>query len=213
MTTGLETATRTSRQLYKVTLKSGCTQDTVDRYRKRRNLLNQLKRTTMKTYYATRCEEYKNNTKTLWQVINETISKCKHSGSVIPFITIDGIKTSDSKKIANKFGNFYASLGSSLAAGITPGPHNINKYLKNIPRRLNSMVLKHTTQREKEQVINELPNKSSCRHDKISNTLLKELKSSISYPLTVVFNQLILSGTFLDMMKIAGVILLYKGKE
>ena len=65
----------------------------------------------MKKYYATKCTEYRDNTTKLWQVINQTIGKTKNSGSIIPFISIEGIKTYDAKRISNEFGKFYANLG------------------------------------------------------------------------------------------------------
>ena len=46
----------------------------------------------------------------------------------------------------------------------------------------------------------------------ISNQLLKSLANSISYPLSIIFNQSISEGIYPDQMKIAEVIPLYKGK-
>ena len=80
-------------------------------YKTSRNLLNRLKRSAMKQYYFTKCTEYRDNTTKLWQVINQTIGKTKNSGSIIHFITIEGIKTYDAKRISNEFGKFYANLG------------------------------------------------------------------------------------------------------
>ena len=167
----------------------------------------------MKKYYATKCTEYRDNTTKLWQVINQTIGNTKNSGSIIPFITIEGIKTYDVKRISNEFGKFYANLGQNLASQISLGIRRVDDYLTNIPQTLNSIVLKLTTQLEIEQKIDDLAPKTSCGHDRISNKLIKKLKSSISYPLTIIFNQSIISGHFPNMMKIAEIIPLYKGKE
>ena len=82
-----------------------------------------------------------------------------------------------------------------------------------MPRNLNSLVLQETSRVEVEKVIKDLPNKTSHSHDKISNILLKDLGTSLSYPLSRIFNQLILQGVFPDCMKLAEVIPLYKGKE
>ena len=89
----------------------------------------------------------------------------------------------------------------------------VQDYLTNIPQTLNSIVLNPTTQLEIEQKIDELAPKTSCGYDKISNKLLKDLKSAVSYPLTIIFNQSIISGHFPNMMKVAEIIPLYKGKE
>ena len=167
----------------------------------------------MKSYYTTKCTEYKDNTRKLWHVINQTIGKTKHSGSIIPFISVDGIKTYDAKRISNEFGKLYANLGQNLASQISPGTRMVQDYLTNIPCTLNSIVLNPTTQLEIERKIDDLAPKTSCGHDKISNKLLKDLKLAISYPLTIIFNQSIISGHFPNMMKVAEIIPLYKGKE
>ena len=87
----------------------------------------------MKNYYTTKCTEYRVNTRKLWQIINQTIGKTKHSGSIIPFISIEGIKTYDAKRISNEFGKFYANLGQNLASQISPGMRTVDDYLANIP--------------------------------------------------------------------------------
>ena len=141
------------------------------------------------------------------------ISKCKNSGSITPFLSINGIRTNNPKQIANKFGSFYSSLGSTLASKISRGTQDISHYMQKIPKTVSSMLLTNITQHEIEKLINDLPNKTSCGHDKISNSLLKDLKCYISYPLMVVFNQSIALGMFPDKMKLAEIIPLYKGKE
>ena len=196
MTTGLETTSRNNKKLYLETLIKGCPISTVEKYKTSRNLLNRLKRSAMKNYYATNCMEYRDNTIKLWQVINQTIGKTKNSGSIIPFISIEGIKTYDAKRISNEFGKFYANLGQNLASQISPGIRSVDDYLANIPRTLNSIVLKPTTQLEIEQKIDDLAPKTSCGHDRISNKLIKELKSSISYPLTIILISQLLVATF-----------------
>ena len=133
MTTGLETASQNNKKLYLETLIKGCSISNMEKYKTSRSLLNRLKRSTMKNYYATKCTEYRDNTRKLWQVINQTIGKTKHSGSIIPFISIEGIKSYDAKRISNEFGKFYANLGRNLASQISPGMRTVDDYLANIP--------------------------------------------------------------------------------
>ena len=98
MTTGLETASQNNKKLYLETLRKDCPASVREKYKNGRNLLNRLKRSTMKNYYTTKCIDYKDNTRKLWHVINQTIGKTKHSGSIIPYISVGGIKTYDAKK-------------------------------------------------------------------------------------------------------------------
>ena len=164
-------------------------------------------------YYQSRCESFKNNTKKLWSLINNTITKVKHKGSIIPFIMVNGIKHTKPKTIANKFGEFYSQLGFNLAKLIFPGTTCIDQYINNIQRHVDSMVIKLTTVGEINRIIRNLPNKTSHGHDKISNIMLKTLCTSIIFPLCHIFNQSLYEGKFPEMMKWAEVIPLYKGKS
>ena len=175
------------------------------KYKSNRNMLNQLRRSTMMEYYNSMYTEY--------SLINQTIKKCKNGGSIIPYISVNGLQTYNSSEITNTFGKYYASLGNDLASTITPGKHEINHYINLIPRTDRSLVLREMSEMEIERLINSLPNKSSYGHDKVSNTLLKSLCTAISYPLQIIFKQSIYQGIFPDKMKLAEIVPLYKGKE
>ena len=139
MTPGIEILTCQNLKLYKETLQTNCTPEILKRYKTHWNTLNRVKHKAKTSYYITKCEEYKYNTKKLLQVINQTIRKKKHKGSIIPFISVDGIKTYNPHQIANSFGTFYANLGKELANKVTPGQTSIDKYIGKIPRILNSL--------------------------------------------------------------------------
>ena len=126
---------------------------------------------------------------------------------------VDGIKHTKPKTIANKFGKFYSQLGSNLAKSIVPGTTCTDQYVNNIPRQVDSMVIKPTTVHEINRIIRKLPNKTSHGHDEISNIMLKALCTSIIFPLCHIFNQSLYEGKFPEMMKWAEVIPLYKGKS
>ena len=83
-------------------------------------------------YYKEKTEQYKTNTKKLWQLMNKTINKCKNTGSIIPYITVDGIQINSPKKIANCFGKFYSKLGENQAGKIQPSMIKIDDYLSRI---------------------------------------------------------------------------------
>ena len=60
------------------------------------------------------------------------------------------------------------------------------------------------------QIIDSLKPKTSTGIDNISSKLLKRTKDSITAPLTIIINQMITSGIFLDALKISKVTPLYK---
>ena len=164
-------------------------------------------------FYICKVEEYKNNTKKLWQLLNDVVNKTKNRGSIIPYITVDGLKTYNPIKIANSFGQFYSELGKNLASKIPNSSLSVSKYIDAIPRNIKNLVLHPITIPEIETVIKELPNKPSKGHDGISNTILKGISSGILYLLCLIFNKSISEGIFPSQMKMAEVIPLYKGKE
>ena len=90
---------------------------------------------------------------------------------------------------------------------------SIHEYISRIPRQLNSIVLQPTTVHEIDKIIQNLPNKSSLSHNELSNTTLKALRSSITFPLCHIFNQSLIDGMFAEKIKWAEIIPLYKGKS
>ena len=164
-------------------------------------------------YYTNRINENIQNTKKIWGIINEILKKQKRRGSIITHINIKGVKTYDSRKIANEFGTFYSMMGHNLSSKIKGSNRTINYYLDNIPTNPNSMIMNPIGPDEIKQQITKLSNKTSSGYDGISNKLLKLLNSSISHPLSIIFNQSIQTGTYPDKMKLAEVIPLYKGKD
>ena len=69
-----------------------------------------------------------------------------------------------------------------------------------------------TTPYELLKLMNCLPNKRSSGHDGINNIILKEIGEYICIPMTYLFNESMTTGVFHDVMKIAEVVPLYKGK-
>ena len=73
--TGLDNSARTVRKLYKSTLQSDANLEASEKYRTYRNMYNRTKRMMMVNYYKSKCEEYKTNTKRLWEVLNRAVGK------------------------------------------------------------------------------------------------------------------------------------------
>ena len=212
MTKGQEKSSSIKMKLYRATLTASHTDADIAKYKHHQNLYNKLKCIAREDYYRTKCVQFKENSKKLWSLINNTIKKVKHKGSIIPYIMVNGIKKTCPKEITDSFGNFYATLGSSLVSKIVPGTTSIDDYLQHIPHQLNSLV-KQTTPLGIDKIIKALPNKSSHGHDQIDNIMLKSLRTSITLPLCHIFNQSIYKSSFPDLMKRAEVIPLYEGKE
>ena len=213
ITTGIKKSGDRIRKLYEKTLSHDKSLVLTNKYKAERNLLNKIKRKSKIHYYQFKCVEYRKNTKKLWQIINEVSGKIKDKSSVIHCIKIENVKTYSSAKITNEFGRYFSEIGESFANKIKPSNENRNHYLNKMKRLDKSLFLRPTDHTEIVNIINKLPNKNSSGNDEISNILLKKLLPSIIYPLCIIFNDSLTSGSFPTLMKHADVIPLYKGKS
>ena len=144
MTKELEEASKIKTKLYKRCIQKDNTEQDQKQYKTYWNHYNQLIKIAKRNYYQEKCNTFKNNSKKLWALINSTVNKVKYRGSIIPHINVNGIKRTNPDRIANSFGEFYSTLGSSLVKEIVPGTTSIDQYLDKIPRQLNSMRIKLT---------------------------------------------------------------------
>ena len=164
-------------------------------------------------YFQGKCNQYKNNTKKLWELINRSIGKTSNKNCVIDKIKIGNVEHVEPVEIANDLCNYYSNIGARLANSIPTPKHDSRFYLKKITPSPKSLYVSPTTKQEIINIINNLPNKNSSGHDNINNILLKNIKNEIAAPLESAFNMSLEQGIFPNIMKKAEVIPLYKGKE
>ena len=213
MSPGLLKCTKKQKRLYRKTINKNSIETDELKHKEYRNNLSQILIRTKEEYYKNKCSEFKRNTARLWKMINKITHSMNDKSSVIEYLKIGNIDIYDTKLIAEEFAKHFSSVGSRYANKIT-NPHNtFTQYIANIPNNPKSMFMTPTSKLEIERMIAKLPNKKSKGHDDISNILLKRLKSSISHPMEIVFNESLQEGSFPESMKQADVIALYKSKE
>ena len=213
ITKGIKQSSVVLKNLYEKTLKECCDDQTCEIYILYRKCLNRIKRTCKMQYYQSKCNQYKNNTKKLWVLINKSIGKTSNKNCIIDKIRVGNVEHVEPKEIANELCNYYSNIGAKLANSIPPLKLDNQSYLKKITRNSKSLYLIPTTRHKIVRIIDKLPNKNSSDHDNINNILLKNIKNQIVAPLERVFNMSLEQGIFPDQMQSAEVILLYKGKE
>ena len=125
--------------------------------------------------------------------------------SAIEYLKIDNLDIYDTKLKTEEFAKHFSSVRSNYANRITKPHTTFTEYLRKIANNPKSIFMSPTNKTEIERLIEKLPNKKSRGHDDISNLLLKNIKSSISYPLEIIFNKSLLEGSFPEMMKQADV--------
>ena len=125
----------------------------------------------------------------MWQLINGIINKTSHKLHVIEKINKDGNSISNTQEISNEFGRYFSSIGKIFADATNKPTVNVEEYTSKITSNNSTLYLYPTNQAEISKLLSKLPNKTSSGHDDISNCLLKKLGTSITYPLSLVFNQ------------------------
>ena len=213
LTKGLIQCYKKQKILYKKSLTKNSTDQDVLKYRNYRNKLKEITRRSKEHYFKEKCIEYKQNTSRLWKMINKLLNKTNDKTNVIEYLKVENQDYYDHQTISEEFAKHFASVGRRYAEKITTPKTNIDQYLKDIEYNPHTMFLTPTTSTEIERIIMSLPNKTSSGQDRLPNTLLKQLKGSIKYPLELIFNNSITNGVFPQDMKHADVTPLYKSKE
>ena len=149
----------------------------------------------------------------MWGLINEISGKKNDKTGVLDYLTIDGVKDYNAKRICNRFAKYFASVGENFAAKIPTASKSAHDYLKLLQTSQASLFLYPTDVKEVVALVSKLPNKSSSGHDNISNILLKKLIQHIAPVLVEVFKKSMTMGEFPTVMKLAEVVPLYKSKE
>ena len=125
---------------------------------------------------------------------------------------INGIKTYQGNEIASALASYFSTVGKCFAERIPKPTQSIKKYLEFLQSNSHSMYFSPCTEREVCSIIKQLPSKRSSGSDDISNILLREISSCVCEPLCLLINISLTEGKFPDLMKLAEVVPLYKGK-
>ena len=161
------------KKLYTRTLKSNAIEHDITKYKTYKKILDKLKRSEKISYYHSKCSDFKNNVKKLWELINQVIGKTVDKSSVKSHITVNETEILNEKAIANEFGKYLSSMGKTFASKVKNSKRKITYYNDKITRNPKSIYLYCTSEIEIKKLIENLPNKTSSGYDNISNILLK----------------------------------------
>ena len=199
------------KQLYHKTLKNE-TPTSRTKYTEYNSTLQKIKQHAHRYHFESKCAENKSNTKELWQLINKAARKISDKTSIIEYLNSDGLQLHNPEDITNKLCDHFSTVGNKFAEKIASPYKSIDEYLCLIRSNENSLFLHPTTPYELLKLMNHLPNIRSSGHDRINNIILKEIGEYICTLITYLFNESMTTGVFPDVMKIAEVLPLYKGK-
>ena len=173
ITKGLINSIKKQKKLYLKQLHS-TDPDSVSRYITYRNVLKKLLRQSKLRYFNTKCLEYKQNSKKLWQLVNQVINKIQKKSQVIDSLKVDNLLRYSPKEITTGFCDHFANVGKTYADKVKTPRVLVETYTTKINISTSSLFLTPTDTGEIRSLIINLPAKNSSGCDEISNNLLKK---------------------------------------
>ena len=181
------------------------------RYKKHRNLILTLTRTSKKQHFADYFQEHQSNLRKTWEGIRDLINVSKKSRINIRKIIHDNKPITDNEGISNTINNFFVNIGSSIEAKIPAGQKSFRTYLGD--KIQNSVFLNPCTPGEIEEIISEFGNFKSCGPFSLPTKILKEFNKHLIGPLSSIINKSLSEGIFPDMLKSALVCPIFKKND
>jgi len=193
LTPELKELIKTKNRLYVASKRKRAGDNIKEQYRTLRNKLNHRLRSSEKHYYKDQILKHKSNMRKTWEIIKLVVSKKKKSTNSANFV-INNKKTNDKKVISNAFNKYFVNVGSSNYIR-----HNVTE----------TFYIAPTTSQEVEKIISNFKDTASG-WDYISPGILKEIRQSISLPLTHLCNISFSNGVFPNELKLAKVVPIFK---
>ena len=144
-------------------------------------------------------------------MLNEVLNKPRVKQK-LPFTFRFNNQTFDEPKlIAERFCDYFTSIGPNLAKSILPSSKSYRSFLSG--NYLHSFVLKETTEQEIINICSSLNPGTALGYDSIPFNLIKTTINLISSPITHIFNLSLTSGIVPLELKIARVVPLFKSGD
>ena len=169
-----------------------------------RNKLTAQIRKAKASYFENRFNMCKGNIKETWNTINSTIKKQKVSNQVVIYENDNIVHNND---VPHKFIEYYSNIANTIVSEIPIVNENVESYLGDA--NASSFFMCPIINQEVENAIRDL-NDNGCGIFKIATSVLKEVKSTISNTLSIIYNMCIEHGYFPEELKIGCITPVYK---
>ena len=166
-------------------------------------------KTCKRQYFDDQFNLYKKNLAKSWNLIKSAINKCKQTRISSQF-NIDGHLTDDKSKIANKFNNFFLSIGKTLCSKIPDMTGTCTQFMQS--PNVHSIFLRNSDEPEILNIISNLKNTSNGWDD-ISCSIMKETAQYFISPLLHTINLSFNKGIVPHEHKIAHVVPIFKNGD
>ena len=122
-------------KLYKQYLRNRRSDAQFLKYKKYKNKLTYLLRIAKKRYYETQIDKNKDNIKFTWKILNSLINRTKKKTLSYPQLHDNGQDITNPEEIANKFCQYFTSIGPNLASKIPPASKSFKEFINRVPSK------------------------------------------------------------------------------
>ena len=158
-----------------------------------------------KTYYSNEMNKNKNNTNSVWKLINTLIGKNCKTDNTDTFCHNDTNPT----EVCNTFNNYFTNIGPNLAEQINTSNGHFTQYLSTPSEK--SLFFNPTNVHEILDIVKLLNSSKSSGFDGISVCIIKKkIIHNIVDPLSHIFNLSLSTGICPNSLKIAKIISIFK---
>ena len=164
-----------------------------------------------KIYYNKLFSEYKSNMHKTWSLITSLIGYQNPSMDISLFFDDNG-KLLTSQDVADKFNQYFSSIGESIASKIPTSSNNSFESYLTQPN-IQSMSFFPTNPLEIIKLSHTLKTSHSCGTDDIDPYIVHEFIPLIADPLSSIFNCSFCNGLVLPELKSAKIIPIYKSGD
>ena len=166
-------------------------------YKIYRDKLNSIIRLSKTMHYKLYFQKFKDNSRKIWDGINEIVPKRKSKQSTINIMD-NGKFISDQSLVTNKFNLFFTSIGPNLNGNITDLGETYKSYL---PIKTKSSFFLSPT--NKNEIECELILLSDSKSSDLPIKLIKIASKPLSRFLCIIINHSFQTGTFPNKLKFA----------
>lgn len=178
-----------------------------EKYKRYRNILNNLIKNAKNQYYKSQIILASNDGKKIWDLIKDATNMNEKCLDTINITNDDGQIILDDKAKANFFNTYFLNVGVKMASKISNVDNNLALDYENLPY---TMFLNPVTEEELTVHIASLKNKSSAGMDGITSLLLKKIHKFILIPLKHIINSIFITGKVPSHFKLSCVTPIYK---
>ena len=206
LTSAIRPSIKNKNKLYKKFLRRPITLGV--EYRRYRNILSRVIRSSKNLFYEKKFNECKGNSKQTWKNLNQILGKSKQQQPKL--MKINNTLTDDCNEIANSFNNYYSNIATSVTNNLPNSMYNHNHFL---PPRLNTRINFALAEENEIKRIVEQLNDVKAGPDKIPISIIKKNIDLLCPILKHLCNLSLSNGVFPTIHKKGIIIPIYKSKD